>query len=551
MARTANRPKKKRGAALRIRAQRRTAADRTLSKDRVIWIGPKVAGVWVTPDEALRLSAVWACVSVISKALASCRVDVFREDERGNRESLPLNFGIWRLLNLRPNPETTAFAFREAAYIQALIYGNFYAEIERDMMGRPVALWPLAAERCCLERDDATQQLVLRVQNMDRAETVLPYDDVFHLHGPGVDGLCGFDTVSMAARSLAHLAAVERFGLAFYGNGTSMGGVLHTEQKLSPERVKEIREAVNAQHQGPDKAFKFLLLDGGLQWQSTSVEPDKAQYVEGKVQLILEVCRWFGVPPHKIAELSRSTFSNIEHQGLEFVRDALTPWAERFAQEADWKLILANNVGTRIELEWLAEGDAKSKADTDSVLVQNGLLSRNEARKRRGLNNLGPDGDKLTVQSNLTLLEKVGENLPGQGDAGGPPADSPPDGEDTPPAERAARDIFAGTMRRVYQRLGERTKAAVAAGDADAAALAREHAHFMGSQIGDAIAVLERAGVRFDDGAVRTRLNEFVDMDAGTLGSAVQQRIALDGDNYIREKAHDRACRLAELIRKG
>lgn len=509
-----------------VKALRRTGADRTLSKDRVVWISPKIAGVWMTPDEALRLSAVWACVSVISKALASCRVDVFREDDRGNRESLPITFGIWRLLNLRPNPETTAFAFREAAYIQALIYGNFYAEIERDVSGRPVALWPLAAERCSLERDDLTKRLVLRVQNNERAETILDYDDVFHLHGPGVDGLCGFDTVMMAARSLAHMAAMERFGLAFYGNGTSMGGVLSTEQKLTPERVTELRTAVNAQHQGPDKAFKFLLLDGGLKWASTSVEPEKAQYIEGKVQLILEVCRWFGVPPHKIAELSRSTFSNIEHQGLEFVRDALTPWAERFAQEADWKLILANSVGTRVELEWLAEGDAKSKADTDSILVRNGLISRNEARKRRGLNNVGPDGDILTIEGQLIPLDQVGQQ-PQTGAAADTTEE--PDDEDTPPAERAARAIFAGTMRQAYERLAGRR-------DSDSM---RAHAQYVGTKIGDAIAVLERCGVRFDNEGLRAALAAQIEDDATDSWT----------DNAVR--AEFVATVLVGFIRKG
>lgn len=521
MARTVTKAKKR---ALKVRAARRTRPDRTLTKDRVVWLGPRAAGAWMTHDEALRLSAVWACVSVISKALASCRWDVFKEDDKSNRESVSHNFGIWRLLNLRPNPETTAFAFREAMYIVALINGNFFAEIERDGAGRPVALWPLAYERCSLERDVATNRIVLRVQNLDRAETTLDYDDVFHLHGPGVDGICGFDTVSMAARSLAHMRAIDLFGLSFYTNGMSLGGVLSTDQKLNDERVTELRNQVNARHKGAEKAFEFLVLHGGLKWQSLSVEPDKAQYVEGKIQVILDICRWFGVPPHKIAELSRSTFSNIEHQGLEFVRDALTPWAERAAQEADWKLILANNYGTRLELEWLAEGDAQSKANTDNILVQNGLLSRNEARKRRGLNNIGPDGDKLTVQSNLTLLEKVGENLPGAPPPGGDEPEAPKElTEDKPSAERAARAIFAGTMRQAYERLGD-------CRDADSM---RDHAQYVGSRIGDAIAVLERSGVRFDEGAFKAALAAQMEadsheawLDASVRADAVAETLA-------------------------
>lgn len=512
----------------RIASLRRTAPDRDFARDRVVWLGPKIAGVWVTPDEALRIPAAWACVSVISKALASSRIDIYAEGPDGNRESLPASFGISRLLNLRPNPEMTAFAFREAAYIVALVYGNFYAEIERDAAGRPVALWPLAPNRCQLVREEKTRRLVLEVQNAERGPTVLDYDDVFHLHGPGIDGLCGFDTVTMAARSLAYLAAMERFGLAFYENGTQFGGILTSDSpNLSDAKVKDLREQLEARHKGPQKAFRFLLLSGGLKWESNVVEPEAAQSIETKTQLIQDICRWFGVPPHKIAEMSRSTFANIEHQGLEFVRDALTPWAERFSQEADWKLILSNSVGTRIDLEWLAEGDAKSKADTDSILVRNGLLSRNEARKRRGLNNLGPDGDVLTVEGQLIPLDQVGERPPAAASA---PEEPPPETPPAPNEREAARAIFAGTMKRAYERLAERR--------AEPNAM-RDHAHHVGTKIGDAVAVLERVGVRFDDTELKAALAAHIETDAALAEIDGAARAAIVADS------------LAALIRKG
>jgi hypothetical protein len=146
------------------------------------------------------------------------------------------------------------------------------------------------------------------------------------------------------------------------------------------------------------------------------------------------------VPPHKVAHLLRATFSNIEQQGLEFVRDALTPWAERLRQEADRKLRPVNKrlMHTRLDLEWLAEGDSKTKAEADSLLVNSGIMNRNEVRRRRGLNTI-PDGDKHTVQLAMTTLDKIGEEPdppPDDGaieappDDGTAPDDPPPDDDD-------------------------------------------------------------------------------------------------------------------------
>ena len=389
-------------------AARRTRPDPELTRDRVIYFPRSdLGGIRMTPDDALRLSAVWACVTVTAKALASCNWDVFLERRNGDREPRH-ELAAYELLNSRPNPECTAFAYREALYIQAMIYGDHYSEIQFDNVGRPIALWPLIPERCTLERDNA-DRLVLVVRERRGGEVVLDYDNVFHLHGPSLDGLAGFNVVALAARSLAHAAAAEAFGQSFYHNNTQLGGLLSFANPLNDEARRATQEAVEKGRKGSRNAFGMLVVDNGGKYQSFGVEPDKAQFVETRHLLIEEVCRWFGVPPHKIAHLLRSTFSNIEHQSIEFVRDALVPWAERARQEADYKLLRPwTGIRSRIELEWLQEGDAKSKAEADSIEVQNGLVTRNEARRRRGRNSIGPDGDKLTLQVNMTTLDKIG-----------------------------------------------------------------------------------------------------------------------------------------------
>ena len=409
----------------RIFGQRRTAPAPDLSPDRVLWFRvPGAAEIQVSHEEALRISAVWACVTVIAKAIASCDWSTFYEDRQGNREPRR-DTATWFRLNVRPNDEMTAYAWREAMLVQALIGGNGYSEIERTLGGAPAALWPLDPKRTCIERDPATGRLVAHVTNWGRGDTILPYEDLFHLHGPSIDGIAGYDTVTMALKTLAHARVTELFGLTYFTNGGNFGLKVKSKAKLTDEQRRDIRGEMRARNAGPENAHGIFFAEGdGSDIEVLSVNNQNAQFVETRHFVIEETCRWFGVPPHKVAHLHRSTFSNIEHQGLEFVRDALTPWCERMRQEADWKLLpTGSRLRTRIDTEWLSEGDAMSKSQVDASDVLHGLATPNEVRRRRGRNTVPAEegGDTLFVQQQMVPLRTAMTAAPEQ------PAD---DGED-------------------------------------------------------------------------------------------------------------------------
>lgn len=407
---------------------RESAPEKTPGGTRYIMVPMQTGGVWVTEETAIQLSAVYACVSVISKALAASVWAVFEEGADGARE-MRRDSRLFNLLNVAPNPEMTAFEFRESLLIAALMWHGGYAEIERDNVGRAINLWPLHPDRVTADRDGAGA-LVYRIHNQAAADTILPARDMFRIHGPSIDGIVGYNIARLAARAFGHAMAAETFGAAFYGNGAQLGATLESDANLTPEQIKHLEDQLE-KHTGPAKANAPMVLAGGLKWKQQAVEPEKAQFVETRHLLIEEVCRFFGVPPHKIAHLLRSTFSNIEHQGLEFVRDALTPWAERLRQEADRKLRPVNRraMRTRLELDWMAEGDAKAQAESDAKLILSGINSINEIRRRRGQNTI-PDGDKHIVPLNTTTLDRLGEDPPpasptppdeGEGEGDGPP----------------------------------------------------------------------------------------------------------------------------------
>lgn len=374
--------------------------------DRIVYIGRSPAGVWVTPDEALKLSTVWACVSVISKALASCAWEVLEEDGAGNRT--PVRNMLWWRLNKSPNPEMTGFSFREAMLIQALIWGNSFAEINRNLRGDPVEIYPIAPDRCRLVRG-ADGALLLEVQNTN-GPVYLSYRDVYHIHGPSITGIEGLPIVSYAARTFGHAAAAEIFGATFYGNGTQMGGVLSTDGTLSEQQRTDLLKSINDRHTGPENANKFMLLQGGLKFQQLSPTQEQSQFIETRQLMVEEIARFFGVPPHKVGHLERSTNNNIEHQGLEFVRDAITPWAERLTQEADSKLLPFGNrlLTTRMDLEWLSAGDQTSRAEAAAKYVGAGIRTRNEVRREHGWNSL-PEANSLTIQKQYLPLEQIEE----------------------------------------------------------------------------------------------------------------------------------------------
>lgn len=464
---------------------RRTAAAITLAAGSVMnrvtsFLGPnrngvvffnrdRISGVFLTEYEALRLSAVWACISVIAKTIASSEFNVFNESENGDRKSLPGSRTHY-LLNVRPNPEMTPVCFMECMMVQALTWGKSFAEIEYDAVGRPANLWPLDPDRSELVRgfksedgllfqyDDSRGELFVRVTNIGARDSFLPYSEVLHFHGLSVDGICGMNMVNVAARPLLMMLASEKFRLAFYQHGTSLGGVLSSEQPLDQTKLDELKASVKDRVSGVENAFQFLVLGSGMTWQSLSQDFDKQQFLEQNYFMIEEICRYWDVPPHVIQHLLRATFNNIEHLGIQFVR-SLRRWKRAICQEIDYKIIPPGPLGVDLDLAWAAEGDAKSIAETLGILADHGFVKRNEGRRKLGYNSVGPEGDTLTIQSAMTTLDRVnsGENLKSV-KTGAATTDSPNDpnspesGQPKKRAPEAAKALVAAAFRRSLER---------------------------------------------------------------------------------------------------
>jgi len=425
-------PAKKKAQAL---APRTEPTDPEYSGTRGMFYLPtrSTGGVVVTEDTALTQSTVWACIRVISESLAGMPWRVGRITKDGAIDPLenhPLNW----LLNFAANDETQAFAFRETLWAWALGWGNGYAEIERDFSGRAIALWQLHPSRVRVVRNKAGT-LLYEVQNDGEPPSYLLPRDMFHLMGPSPDGLVGWSVIRMHARTIGLAMAQEENATSFNANDSTPGGILEHPARLSDPARKNLEESWNRRHRGPSNRRTLAILEEGMKWSQTGLPPQESQLVEQMQLTPSMVCRIFRVPPHMVADLSRSTNNNIEHQGLEFVQDTLRPWAERGESEADIKLFGRNNqstLATVIDLSERERGDTAARTQHVKEMIFSGVYSINEGRRYLGYPGIGPDGDKRYMQSAMVPLEDVGKDLQPPKPA---PTNNPP--EETPPADNA------------------------------------------------------------------------------------------------------------------
>lgn len=416
-------------------------------------MGRTLAGVYINPDRALTNAVVWACVRYLSTTVAQLPWRVMRNRPNGGAEIVERHPAD-NVLAWRTNPELAPFQFKETLVSWALLWGNGYAEIVRDGAGRVVEMWPIHPERVDVQRDVTTDALTYEVRSPGRGDAILLAPmDVFHLRGFG-NGPVGLSVVEHAAQSIGWAQATEMFGASFFGNGLNMGGFIEVQGQLSPPAKNLLRAALDQMFKGPRNSHKWGILDAGMKATRTSAAPDEAQMVEAMQFQVETICRWFGVPPHKVMHLLRATFSNIEHQSIEVVSDAVSPWVIRLEEEANYKLFGSNRQGlyTDMDLRALMRGDAKTRSEYYKNMREMGAYSADDVLTREGDNPIGPakGGDKRVMNGTYTLLEKIGEE---------PPAAPPPEPA-TPAAPRESAADMAAAWRAWAAALRKSTHAA-------------------------------------------------------------------------------------------
>ena len=382
------------------------------------FFGGSSSGKAVNERSAMQMTAVYACVRVLSESIAGLPLHLFRYNREGNGKMRDFNHPLAGLLHDAPNPEMTSFVFRETLMTHLLLWGNAFAQIIRNGRGQVVALYPLMPDRMEVCRDGNGEIYYLYTKATDENPKIKEYgtvrlrkENVMHIPGLGFDGLVGYSPIAMAKNAIGMAIACEEFGAKFFANGASPSGVLeHPGTIKDPQRV---REAWQSQFGGSSNAGKVAVLEEGMKYSPIGISPDQAQFLETRKFQIDEIARIFRVPPHMIGDLEKSTFSNIEQQSLEFVKYTLGPWVSRWEQAMSQSLLTPEE-RTRYEIHFnvdgLLRGDYESRMNGYAVGRQNGWLSAHDIRELGNMNRIPEEegGDLYLINGNMTKLKDAG-----------------------------------------------------------------------------------------------------------------------------------------------
>jgi len=360
----------------------------------------------VTPATAVGSTAVWAAVRIISESIATLPLRVY--ERRNGGRVIATEHPLYPILHDRPNPRQTAVEYREQQLASLLLWGNAYTWIDRYPSGRPRYLWPIRPDRVTARIDVATENdpvpsLVYVVSTHDGGQRVYSADEILHVRGLSSDGLMGLSPIAVHRDAVGLEQAEREFAGRFFGNNGRPGGVLKVAGRLSNDAAVRLKQSWETAHRGLENAHRVAVLEEGIEWQSMGMPLQDAQFVEQRRFSIEEIARIFRVPLHLMGDLQRATYSNIEHQSIEFVVHTIRPWCVRLEQAYATLLYPSERQALYVEhsVDALLRGDIKSRYDAYAVARQWGWLSVNEIRALENLNSVGVDGDSLIQPLNF------------------------------------------------------------------------------------------------------------------------------------------------------
>ena len=359
------------------------------------------SGKSVNARTAIQVSAVYACVRVIAETVASLPFSVFEQDKTGSQKAL--DHPLYRILHDEPNPEMTSFVWREAMLTHLLLWGNSYSQILRAGRGSVIGLYPLLPDHMEVDRDDKGK-LTYTYSTTSGEQVKLRPEDVLHIPGLGFDGIMGYSPIAVERNAVGLSIAAEEFGGKFFGNGATPSGILtHPNTVKNP---KALRESWMEAYGGSSNANRVAILEEGMTFTRISMPNNEAQFLETRKFQVEEICRIYRVPPHMIADLEHATFSNIEHQSIDFAVHCIRPWLVRIEQSVNRALFSEKEKGRfycQFNLDGLMRGSYKERMEGYSIARQNGWMTANDIRNLENQNPIPKEegGDALLVNGNM------------------------------------------------------------------------------------------------------------------------------------------------------
>ena len=336
-------------------------------------------------DVALQLIAVYACVRVIAETIAALPFVLYREAADGAKTAVRDHW-LYKLMK-RPNRFQSGFEFREMMSGHCALRGNAFAVMSGNSSGVVTEMIPLHPDRVGIEMlSDTTWRYWIR--NRDGSRTPVPQGQMFHLRGLSPDGVLGYNPIALARKTIATGIAAQDYGMRFFQNDARPGGwIEHPTNFKDDEARRQWRERWQSQQTGENRG-KVAVLEYGLKFHEVGMHNDDAQFIDTQKLSTSQIASLYRVPPHKIGDLEKATFSNIEQQSIDFVNDCLMPWLVRWEEVIEWNFLDPEDETLDVEFPTrsLLRGDAAARTAYYHGGILDGWMTRNEARLLENMN---------------------------------------------------------------------------------------------------------------------------------------------------------------------
>jgi HK97 family phage portal protein len=380
------------------------SADDSLRKAFADIGGMSESGISVTQDSAQKFSAVWQAMLIKSILPASLPIEFY--EETGSTRK-PIEHDAKAVL-LKPNALMNRFTWTETMNAWLSGWGNGISIIENRRAGRPESLMPIHPSSVEARYSQGRIFYIIDDRELGIKGTFYS-EEILHYRGFTTTGLWGKSPIEVAKDNIGLSLATEKFGSTFFKKGGNLKAVIETDQHLGDKEFVAWSDRFHKSYQGPAGDHETPIFEYGMKYKQLSIPLDASQFIETRQFGIQDVARWFNLPPHMLRDLTRSTFSNIEHQDLEFVKYSLRPDLRRQELELEEKLLFPKEQGRvriRYNIDGLLRGDLASITQHVKEMVLAGVMTRNEGRRLLNMNPVA-DGDTLYMPANI-----VGNNKP-------------------------------------------------------------------------------------------------------------------------------------------
>ena len=354
------------------------------------------AGIHVTSDNMLTHSAVHEAVYVLASGIGGVDLNVFAYLPNGGKV-IDWEHPYQELIAVQPNEDMSARAMREVCMVHLLTRGNAFILIWRNRLGQPVALYMLdPAIVQPLWDGNGTLYYAVAGQRVEKSE-------IIHVAAPGLNGVIGLSPVHHLRNLVGVAQALDEFAGSFFSNGCNARGILSTEGELSDLAQRRLRKSFKRKHAGASKGNDLMILEEGMKFTPTSINPDECQFNETQKLILLKIANAFNLPPTKVGLYDHTALSTLEETNLDFFNSSLLPWVDRITDAFTLKLFPSRQERKTHGVEY-KEGAGLRGRMQDRVAVWEKLkamnvLNTNEIRAELGLPPI-PNGDVYMVQAN-------------------------------------------------------------------------------------------------------------------------------------------------------